>query len=127
MVGEIPDDVRRFVQDNIDSIELLHVLLMLRDAADREWSIDDISAELRSSSNSIRRRLEHLRRRRLVAVRGSAFRYDAGERSDALVQRLHELYMERRTSVIDMIFAARPEPLQSFSDAFKIGEPNDDR
>jgi hypothetical protein len=126
-VGDFPEDVRRFVRTSIDSVELLHVLLLLRDNPERQWTAEELSAELRSSPHSIERRLAHLRRHRLAVSSSGLYRYAAPAKSDDLVQRLLELYRERRTTVIDAIFASRPDPLHSFSDAFKVGEHDDDR
>lgn len=126
-MGDLPEDVRRFVRASIDSVELLHVLLLLREDPERQWTAEELSAELRSSPHSIARRLAHLARRHLAVASADRYRYDASANSDDLVQRLLELYRERRTTVIDAIFASRPDPLHSFSDAFKVGEHDDDR
>lgn len=125
-MADFPEDVRDFIRDNIDSVEMLHVILLLRENPSRAWSIDELSAELRSSPNSIGWRLEHLQKRRIVGRTADAYRYVATARIDAAVQRLLECYRERRTSVIDAIFSSKPDPLQSFSDAFKLGNRRDD-
>lgn len=126
-MADIPEDVRAFVRSSIDSVELLNVLLLLRENAERDWTAEELSAELRSSPGSIARRLAHLQRRRLAASAAGRYRYAAAARADALVQRLLELYHERRTTVIDLIFSSPPDPLRSFSDAFKVGDHDDDR
>jgi len=126
-VARLPEDVRRFIRERIDSVELLDVLALFRAAPGRPWTIDELSAELRSSPNSIDRRIAHLRRHRLIVSADDLHRYRASPATDAIVGRLLALYVERRTSVIDAIFSAPADPLQSFSDAFKVGDHDDDR
>lgn len=126
-VQGLPDDVRRFIRECIDSVELLHVLLMLRDNEERRWTPELLSAELRSSPQSIGRRLEHLRQHRLAVLEPDGYRYGATRNVDRVVQRLADLYRERRTTIIDVIFSTPADPLQSFSDAFKVRGPDGDR
>jgi hypothetical protein len=123
----LPEDIRRFIRERIDSVELLDVLAVLRVEPSRQWAIDELSAELRSSPNSIGRRIVHLHRHRLIASADGRHRYRAAPATDAIVERLLAIYVERRTSVIDAIFSAPADPLQSFSDAFKMGDHDDDR
>jgi hypothetical protein len=126
-VTRLHEDVRRFIRERIDSVELLDVLSLLRADPARTWATDELSAELRSSPNSVGRRIAHLRRHRLIASVDDRHRYHADPVTDAVVARLLALYVERRTGVIDAIFAAPADPLQSFSDAFKVRDHDDDR
>jgi len=50
-----------------------------------------------------------------------AFRYAASDADDRLVQRLAEVYEERRPAVIDRIFSLR-DPMRSFANAFRLKE-----
>lgn len=121
-MGDFPVDVQRFIEQNIRSVEVLHVLLLLRDTPEREWTASELSIELRSSPSSISVRLLNLQRRGIVTARSELYRYAATGDLDTLVQRLLELYRERRTTVIDLIFSSPIDPLRSFSDAFKLGD-----
>ncbi|HEX3465915.1 MAG TPA: hypothetical protein VHS78_17845 [Candidatus Elarobacter sp.] len=115
------------MRHSIDSVELLEVLLLLREDRARAWTAEQLSAELRSSPHSIARRLAHLQRRRLAAVESGSWRYAGAAKDDRLVRRLAELYRERPTTVIDFIFSPPSDTLQSFSDAFKVGDGDADR
>jgi len=117
-VASLPEPVRRFIRRNINSVELLDVLLLLRARSERAWTARELSDELRSSPNSIARRLEHLGRRRLTVRAGDGHRYAASGETDEVVQLLGDAYQLRRSAVIDEIFSE--DPLQSFSDAFKV-------
>lgn len=102
-------------------------MLLLRENPERLWTADVLSDELRSSPSSIRVRLNNLLQQRIVQIHEETFRYAASGATDVLIQRLLELYRERRTTVIDLIFSSPVDPLRSFSDAFRLREDRDDR
>lgn len=142
---EIPPSIQKFISEHIDSVEQLEVLLLLRaihvpgldldsPAAIAASTLDAtaISAELRSSPESVSRRLEslvaHGMLKRVCAEPPIRYRFAPGDEAlAALVEQLAEIYRERRITVIQMIFS-RPQgafdALRSFSNAFKIkGDP----
>ena len=53
-------EFRAFVNKFINSIEQIEVLLILRANPERVWTVDEISAIMRSTPNSIRSRLDAL-------------------------------------------------------------------
>ena len=115
-----PSDVESFIAYCIDSVEQVDVLLLLASQPGMEWTIDDLSRDLRSSRRSVALRLSSLVGHGLVARDGMSFRYAASPEDDALVKRLANVYEERRTAVIERIFKERPDPMRSFADAFRI-------
>lgn len=123
---EFSSEFRTFINKNINSVEQIEVLLILHANPDRVWTIDEISAIMRSSPNSIRSRLGLLTARKLAdAVGEEGFRYSASGRTHALVETLQEEYGARRFSVIELVFS-KPDPLRSFADAFRLKEEEDD-
>lgn len=119
---EFTSEFRTFINKNINSVEQIEVLLILLANPERVWTIDEISAIMRSSRNSIRSRLESLTARKLAAaVDESGYRYSAGGRLHAMVEVLAEEYGQRRFSVIELVFS-KGDPLQSFADAFRLKE-----
>ncbi|MGH7662645.1 MAG: hypothetical protein ACRENA_17220 [Vulcanimicrobiaceae bacterium] len=114
-----------FIAYCIDSVEQVEVLLLLSATRDRSWTMDDISAHLRSSVRSVGLRLGSLVAHGLIKRDGMAFRYDASHADDRLVQRLAEVYQERRPAVIDRIFSLR-DPMRTFADAFRLKEQQTD-
>jgi hypothetical protein len=99
----VPAALRRFIQSNVDSVETLRLLILMRSRREREWSAEELSAELRSSPNGIRLRLNHAVERHLAVRRGNAYRYWYATESDAFLGLLGKLYRERRTRIIDLI------------------------
>jgi DNA-binding HxlR family transcriptional regulator len=120
----ISHEVKRFISEYINSVELLEVLLLIRSAAKKEWSVDSISGELRSSPESVSKRLTDLCARGLVSRRDMPvpiYRYDPKTKElDVAITGLAQAYAERRTRVIDLIFSKPIDTLRNFSDAFKL-------
>ena len=117
---------RTFINKNISSVEQIEVLLILHANPERVWTIDEISAILRSSPNSIRSRLQMLEERGLSAtVRDEGYRYAPSERLHAMVEMLANEYALRRFSVIELIFS-RPDAARSFADAFRLRSEDDE-
>ncbi len=63
---DIPEKVLHFINERIDSVELLQVLLLLHSNPARIWTISDITSELRSANSSIIKRLEDLYSRKVL-------------------------------------------------------------
>ena len=115
-------EFRAFVNKFINSIEQIEVLLILRANPERVWNVDEISAIMRSTPNSIRSRLDALTAKKLsAAVPDEGFRYAASGRLDAMVEVLSEEYGQRRFSVIELVFS-RPDAARQFADAFRLKE-----
>lgn len=115
-------EFRAFVNKFINSIEQIEVLLILRANPERVWTVDEISAIMRSTPNSIRSRLEALTAKKLSAAEPDrGFRYAASGRLDAMVEVLAEEYGRRRFSVIELVFT-RPDAARQFADAFRLKE-----
>lgn len=113
---------RTFINKNITSVEQIEVLLILHANPERVWTIEEISAILRSSPNSIRSRLVVLEQRGLSAgIPNAGYRYAASGRLHEMVEHLAEEYGQRRFSVIELVFS-RPDAARSFADAFRLRE-----
>lgn len=101
------------------------MLLILHANPERVWTVDEISAIMRSSPNSIRARLDLLAARKMAhAVADEGFRYAASGRLHEMVEVLQQEYGERRFSVIELIFS-RPDAARSFADAFRLRDEGD--
>jgi hypothetical protein len=118
----IPDDVAEFIADHIDSVELLEVLLLLRERSGEVWTDESVARELRINPVSTAARLKALAARGLLSSTDAvAFRYAPATTSlDTTVRRVAECYKERRVSVITAIFSRPNEHVRIFADAFRI-------
>jgi hypothetical protein len=123
---EFSSEFQTFINKNINSVEQIEVLLILRANPERVWTIDEISAIMRSSPNSIRARLEGLAARKLsAAAPNEGFRYAASGRLHAMVEVLAQEYALRRFSVIELVFS-RPDAARMFADAFRLREEDEE-
>ncbi|HEV3050905.1 MAG TPA: hypothetical protein VGX50_11370 [Longimicrobium sp.] len=121
---EIPDIVRRFIAQHIDSAELLETLLLVHSAPGREWSPDEVARSIYTVPAGATRRLEQLVSMGLASSTGTgnpAYRYAPSSASLAeQVDALAAAYRAQRVAVINLIFNKPPDPLRSFADAFKL-------
>lgn len=122
--SSIPDDVRRFLDERIDSAEQLDILLLLAAEPDRGWTARDVSQAVYTVPASATLRLESLVAAGLLASSGTGdpeYRYAPA--TDALrvsVERLAEVYRANRVVVITSLFQKPASPVQSFADAFRL-------
>jgi hypothetical protein len=118
--------VRRFLERDIDSLETLELLLLLRKNPECYWSSDEIVAELRSTPFSIRQRIQTLRRLGLIAERtGGGWCYAADGAMERLIAETADAYRDLRLRVIEAVYHSSTEPFREFSDAFRIKERED--
>lgn len=121
--NEIPEEVNRFITNHINSIEQLEVLLLLFNNANREWDANEVSRELRISSESAAARFEDLRSRGLLYTNKKTGKYQYYPQNsdlDRAVNRLDRAYKEHRVTLINLIFSKPIDKIRTFADAFKI-------
>lgn len=121
---EFPRSVGLLVDGCIDSVEALSVLLLLHGSPAREWSIEEINRELRSTPSSIRIRLEDLYRRKVLMhslADSSKHQYlpFSPEIRDAVDQLAH-LYRAKPYRVIERIYSRPTRIIAEFAEAFRI-------
>jgi hypothetical protein len=128
MSASIPEDVRNFLFQHIDSVEQLEVLLLLRMHADRGWSPEEVATELRTDARSVRERLDDLRGGGLLAAEPEGgLRY--APKSPALDRTVHavaQCYETHRVAIITLIFSKPSDRIRSFADAFRLRKEEDD-
>jgi hypothetical protein len=83
--ARIPDDVRRFLQDHVDSHEKLSALLLLRRRQERTWTSAEAAAELTIAESGLEQALDELCASGLVSrAAAGQYRYAAAPELDAL-------------------------------------------
>ncbi len=121
--SDIPENIRHFIFEHINSVEQIEVLLFLRQNAEKTCTSEAISVELRSSRASVLQRLESLMAIGLVQKNGEEFQYNP--RTNELrntVNQLSEIYRLKRQKVFEIIFSPMKKA-KNFADAFMIGKP----
>jgi hypothetical protein len=122
-MAELPDEVDRFIVQHVDTLEQLEILLLLRSNSAREFSADQVTAELRLGPATAPARLADQAGRGFLGARGEPPRYRYAPSSSEIGRQIDALahcYSERRVAVITRIFSPRTDPIRSFADAFKL-------
>jgi hypothetical protein len=118
----IENDLLKFIRASFRSVWTVELLLFLRRHSGRAWTAAELVREMRASEFVVREGLMMLQAAGLVATEsGWAYRYrPAFPHLDALVRQLDAVYRERPFSVMQMIFSAPGDKLQTFAEAFKL-------
>ena len=124
----LPDEVRCFLHDQIDSVERLEVLLLLH-RQPRVWRASEISHERRSSEPAANFHLKGLSESGLLVAEADGFRIHGDPKLARVLDLVARTFRERQVSVITFIYtkpdkppaAQTPsDPLRAFVDAFRI-------
>jgi hypothetical protein len=117
----VPGPVRRFIASHIVSVAQLEVLLLLRAAADKQWTAAEVARALVTQPEAAAGWLDDLTERGLASESAGRYRYvPADAQVDRTVDALAESYAKYRVAVIGLIFARPSDRLTEFADAFRI-------
>ena len=127
MADIIPNDIKRFLVANIESILQLEALLLLRRHQDQKLSCETIAGRLYVGPLDIAGALRKLVARGLIVteIRGeiSVFHYNYTNQTVVqAVDRVADLYTKYLIPVTNFIHQRPLKNLQDFSDAFKLNE-----
>lgn len=123
-MADLPDDVQAFLREHVTSVMQLEVLLHLR-AAPAACTPMQVSREVGGSVDAAIGCLRALEQTGLVEQVDdeSELLYRFAPRSKKLsegVAAVADSYARRKVAVVTQIFSRPDDPLQSFSDAFRI-------
>ena len=118
----IPERIRVFLRATIKSVWALDLLVLLKSAPGREWTVGALNDSLRASTSLVEEILDGFARRGLVAADGKGlYRYaPATAEMEAIAGDLVRLYAERPLAVIKEVVSAPNEKIHSFVDAFRL-------
>jgi hypothetical protein len=121
--GELPPSVQELVGARIDSLEMMQVLLVIREQPDRSWTLDMVRDASSMDEAAISGALVKLRQRGFLSVElagDTRYRYAASGDLAAAVDDLRECYRTRPLDLAAFI-ASRPQKrLRLFADAFRL-------
>ncbi len=125
MVEPIPEEVKRFLEANIDSVDQLEILRVLGEDREREWAAADLARVVQTQPQAIGPHLTALQGRKLLTTqtRGTEFLCCYGPDTpelEALTDRLLQVYRERPVTMINLVYARAREALKTFADAFRF-------
>jgi hypothetical protein len=109
----IPDDVKRFIDGCIETVDQVEILSVLSGQPELVWEAASLAREAEVAAANVAAELAALHARGLLAAEkrgaGTVYRYGpATEELAGLVARLLEVYRERPVSAIKAIYA-RPK------------------
>lgn len=120
----IPDDVKQFVLENIDSVAHMEGLLLLRSDPQAEWTVEDAAKRLYINSEQATEILARLSANGfLIASASDVPVYKYLPHSAELAQmtdRTAEVYAKYLIPMTNLIHS-KPKPrVQQFADAFRL-------
>ena len=121
----LPWELKAFVSQFCDSIALIDVLLLLHKQPDRDWTAEEIRAELRSSLHSVELQLRKIVTMELAATKSGppqTYRFEASSpTTHAIVTELSRQYSSHRSSIISLIYEKdRDSDINAFTDGFRF-------
>jgi hypothetical protein len=121
---DLSKDVQAFFELHIDSVETLHVMILLQSRPETVWTTRAISDELRSSESSVTARVRALVDRKVMAsssVSGDGIHYEPySVEMGSLISEALEYYRQRPYRVVELIFSKRTQAIRSIADAFRF-------
>jgi hypothetical protein len=124
-VDPFPEDVRLFLEGNIDCLEQLETLRILGSDPAREWSVADMAREAQTDAELMVNHLAALQARGLLTSerREGIIYCRYGARTAELersLSRLLELYRQRPVTMIRMVYEKASNALRTFAEAFRL-------
>lgn len=124
MSGDIPDTVKRFIFDCIDSVELLDVLLLMFSHPNKPWNAETLSRELRTNIKSIETRLSYLKSIGLIARSAEGVEHEyvyTPHTKDlaSVIEQLFNVNSIKRHQVLQLIFSPLKQA-RTLADGFRV-------
>lgn len=120
----VPPVVRSLLQEHIRSIAQLALLLKMHGRRTPGWSVAEAAKSLYTAESTTKPLLDSLLHSGLISCSdGPNPLYQFAPKSEELgkaVDELADLYHDRRTSIVNLIYSAPEKSLQDFADAFRI-------
>ena len=126
----IPDDIRQFIVDKIDSVAELEGLLLMYKNPETSWNIEELSQRLYISEAQTGEVVERLHSLGFLAVRQDDppnYRYQpSSDKLAGMVEQLDEFYAKYLVPVTNLIHNKPRTKVQQFADAFKLRKKEDE-
>jgi hypothetical protein len=120
----LSDSVKRFLTDDVGSVERLNLLLFLHRHASRWWAAQTLATELEMPADAVQSHLEHLSARNLLDVRiaeSVIYRYlPAREELSGLVEEVARAHYLHRDAVMAVLTHRLTGSARLFAEAFQL-------
>lgn len=122
--ADIPDEVKRFLAEYIESLFQLEVLLLVEAHPQRAWTAERVDRETRIGLESLKGLLAMFEKRGLLSVSNDgelSYRYQPVTKElDHAIKLLAVTYKERRVKVTSFIYSSPLDEIRGFAEAFRI-------
>ena len=120
----IPNDVKQFILESIDSIAQLEALLLLRRSPNEEWGVQKVAKRLYISEQEATSLLARLSAEGLIALSDDnppLCRYQPNSDDLALIMdRLADTYSKHLVPVTNLVHSKPRTRIREFADAFDL-------
>ena len=117
----IPDDIRDFILNFVDSIAHIEALMLLRRDPELSWDGITLAARLYISVDDAKRILDELGARGLLMVNNGVYRYGcASPELKVMVDRLARIHATQLIPVTNLVHAKTTSRIKQFADAFRL-------
>jgi len=117
---EIPDDLRDFILNQIDSIAQLEALLLLKNNARQSWTAADCARRLYITDAEATQILGRLEAGGFLISSQTDYRFECRSPAEEdIAERLSTLYRQKLIPVTNLIHSKRNR-VQQFADAFRL-------
>jgi hypothetical protein len=120
----IPEDVARFITENIDSVAQIEALLLLRGNCQQQWDVTGVAKRLYIDDEQAAEILARLEEKQLLASEQGErlfYRYQPGSAVlRQMIDRVAEIYSKHLVPVTNLIHSKPKSRVQEFADAFKF-------
>ena len=120
----IPDAIRQFILDKIDSVAQMEALLLLRANAEQDWDAAAVAKRLYIDENQAGKTLARLLEEKLALAQPgepAQYRYQpSSPELKQMVDRVAEIYSKQLVPVTNLIHSKPKNRVQEFADAFKF-------
>jgi hypothetical protein len=103
-LSDIPEPVRRFLVQHVDSVGLLDALLLLRAAPDRRWTPQELARTLVTGERLAVDQLGLLAVHGLAVAQDGSYRFNSSCPHALTIDALADCYARRRHTVIGLIY-----------------------
>jgi DNA-binding MarR family transcriptional regulator len=121
----IADDLSRFLDANVESMEQLEILRILGEAPETQWSVSELVRAAQIQPSAIAAQLAALEQRGLLKtqVLESHLHCKYAPRTPEigqLLERLLQFYKERPVTLIRLVYARANDKLKAFAESFRL-------
>ncbi|HYJ17186.1 MAG TPA: hypothetical protein VE170_16965 [Candidatus Limnocylindria bacterium] len=120
----IPEEVKQFIFEKIDSVAEMEALLLLRSNPEASWSIASLAKRLYIDEGQTAKIVDHLCREGLLTISSNeqaSYRYEPKSvELQNSVDRVAEMYTKHLVPISTLIHSKPRVRAQEFADAFRL-------